>query len=228
MILQLKNKTSIPVVITNSWELDSIKRIIDGELLKLDIIEKVLNSNLKDEELKESMLKIYDIVPTTLGGYKIIYTNIPYKNNDSYQYRSYEVVLPNGIDTDILCRIHDERSLKKLIKNGVVLVDMIPFGIMKDCANLEERSSNADKIPTLLTMDPSDERYSAWMTSALKSYSRRLLNIDKAIVLEDIKTNLESYKRWGENSILLTKERLSVEKDLVSYCDTSIKKIGSK
>lgn len=228
MRLQLKSKTSIPVVITNSWELDSIKRIIDGELLKLDIIEKVLLGTLDDKSLKENMLRIYDIVPTLLGEYKIIYTNIPYKNNDIYQYRSYEAVLPNGIDTDILCKIHDERSLKKLIKNGVVLVDMIPFGVMKNNDNLEERSIKADKFPTLLTMKKDDTRYNSWMITTLKSYSHRLLNKDKSKVLEDIKTNLESYKRWGEKSIELTKERLSVEEDLVSYCNTSIKKIGSK
>ena len=228
MRLELKKSANYSEIITNSFAYKILKENVYGEIEKLGFLSKMLNGRLSDEEYKKA-LEVYDIEKgIRLSGYKILFTALPYKNEIDgktvWQYRTYEVVLPS-FDVDALTKVHDLESIQKLIDNGAVIVDMIPYGSMSYKEGLEEKSIKADKIPTVTNMNPKDERYEFWLTTALKNYNKDLIRADNKILLETLRKQLEYIKKMTKKSKEMTIERLETETNLIEFCDGLIKSL---
>ena len=153
---------------------------------------------------------------------------MPYENKSNgdsmWQYRAYEVVLPS-FDVEALRRVHDVESIQKLIEDGAVIIDMIPYGCMSYKEHLKEKSRRADEIPTLTNMSQDDERYDRWLAVALKNYDKDLIGLDKKILLNSLKEQLEYISRMTEKSREITFERLTTENELIGYCAGVVKSL---
>ena len=102
---------------------------------------------------------------------------------------------------------------------------MIPYGSMSYKEGLEEKSIKADKIPTVTNMNPKDERYESWLTTALKNYNKDLIRADNKILLETLRKQLEYIKKMTKKSKEMTIERLETETNLIEFCDGLIKSL---
>ena len=213
----------MPEVVNNRFSFEYFKKLVEEELVKIETLDKIINEDLEDKDYVNAVGNIYAMDFGSTGGYDIILTDIPYTKdmeNISWKLRSYEVILNEDIREEALITMHNEDSINKLVDNGAVIVDMIPYGRVSNKFGYILRNSIANEIPTLSTMDLSDERYNDWIVKATRKYPKELFESDKAILTRDLKSKIEYLKRWATISSTLTEERLEQEKQLIGYCDS--------
>ena len=231
MKLVLKKYLEVVNFIDNNFAFNYFKNNLEYEMSKIEVLTSILNEDLSDEEYKDKILSIYDIVFNDFSNVKennIIYTDIPLYSEENekpiWNLRAYEVA-NNNIS---FIGTQNEESLKKLVDDGVILIDMIPYKRVRYEYTFIQRNNIANKIPVLSNMDEDNELYDEYLITALRNYPKDLIEKDRVNLLKNINKKLEHIKMWTQKSTELTKEKLDVEAKVIDYCENKLEELENK
>ncbi len=233
MKIVMKKDLGISELAHDTLSLDFFKKAVEEELLKINALDSLIDKKLDDEEYKNKMLSVYEFKYndfSEVNEKEMIYTKIPcsisFSKEPIWCYRAYQV--PKDFNNLFSCSNMDEYDLSRLVKNGLVLLDVKPYDRVEYKKYFEERNDDANKIPVLSTMDENDNKYDKYVIKALKDYDKEKLIEDRNKLLHNLKNKLEFIKRTNETAIYVMEEKLDIEYELNSYCNDKLDIIKRK